>query len=189
MFLGGYEVPLPTITFSDSYTLTVGSKTLELTYRGDDQEPGNIYVYAPDQRVLLKIDIIFPGRVPFKKLALAEDTFGYVNAHDVMLSFDIDWLVSGHFGRLASREDVVVQQEYIQDIVSNAMTALQTVYFFAIAAETRFQNLALLLDTYLETVAETCADLPTPDWLDRLGGADIWTVDHCSTMINALRID
>ena len=87
-------------------------------------------------------------------------------------------------------KDVVVQQEYIQDIVSNAMTRASDRLFLCDRRRNPFpESLALLLDTYLETVAETCADLPTPDWLDRLGGADIWTVDHCSTMINALRID
>ena len=34
--------PLPTVTFSDSFTLNVGSQTLELVYRGVDHVPGNL---------------------------------------------------------------------------------------------------------------------------------------------------
>lgn len=110
VFVGGSAVPLPTVTFADSYTLKVGNQTLELAYRGDDHEPGNIYVYAPKQKVLLKIDIVFPGWTPFIDLAVSEDTLGYLKAHDIILSYDFDWLVSGHFGRLATREDVEVQK-------------------------------------------------------------------------------
>src|SRR5262245_52511394 len=41
--------PVPTTTFSDAYTLNVGSHRLELSYHGDGHEPGNIFIYAPVQ--------------------------------------------------------------------------------------------------------------------------------------------
>src|SRR5258708_25289841 len=34
--------PLPTVTFADTYTLKVGTETLELSYHGNGHEPGNI---------------------------------------------------------------------------------------------------------------------------------------------------
>jgi hypothetical protein len=43
--------PLPTVTFSDKYTLRVGNQVLELSYHGNAHEPGNIFIYAPLQRV------------------------------------------------------------------------------------------------------------------------------------------
>ena len=75
-FLGGAAVPLPSVTFDDNYTLTVGSQTLELAYHGDDHEPGNIYIYAPKQKVLMKVDIVFPGWTPFMDLAVSESVAG-----------------------------------------------------------------------------------------------------------------
>jgi glyoxylase-like metal-dependent hydrolase (beta-lactamase superfamily II) len=189
VFVGGSSVPLPTVTFKDKYTLTVGTQTLELSYRGDDHEPGNIYIYAPKQKVLMKIDIVFPGWAPFMDLAVAEDVMGYLKAHDTILSFDFDWLVSGHFGRLATRKDVEVQKAYLQDIVANAQTALKTVDFMAIGKQTGFENLALLFDTYLKAVSQKCADLTVPKWIDRLGGVDVWTGSHCDRVVEALRID
>lgn len=189
VFVGGAAVPLPTITFTDKYTLTVGNQTLELAYRGDDHEPGNIYVYAPRQKVLMKVDIVFPGWTPFVDLAVSEDTMGYLKAHDTILSYDFDWLVSGHFGRLATRKDVEVQKAYMQDIVANAKTALQSVDFMAVASQTGFDNLSLLFDTYLKAVAQKCADLTVPKWIDRLGGVDVWTGSHCFKVVEALRID
>jgi hypothetical protein len=61
--------------------------------------------------------------------------------------------------------------------------------FYANAKETGFENTALLFDTYLDAVTQKCADLTQPKWTNRLGGADIWTFDHCYAVIMALRID
>jgi len=189
VFVGGAAVPLPTVTFADRYTLKVGSQTLELAYRGNDHEPGNIYVYAPKQKVLLKIDIVFPGWTPFKGLAVAEDVPGYLKAHEIILSYDFDKLVSGHWGKLATRKDVEVQNAYMKDIVANAGVALQSVDFYAIAKETGYENTSLLFDTYLDAVTQKCADLTIPNWVDRLGGVDVWTGDHCYAVIMSLRIE
>ena len=189
MFVGGKPVPLPTVTFEDSYTLKVGNQTLLLDYKGDDHEPGNIYVYAPKQKVLLKIDIVFPGWTPFKGLAVAEDTVGYLKAHDVILSYDFDKLVSGHWGKLATRKDVEVQKQYMQDIQANAGKALQTVDFYAIANKVGFANTALLFESYLDAVSNECAKLTEPKWIDKLGGVDVWTKDHCYKVIMATRLD
>jgi glyoxylase-like metal-dependent hydrolase (beta-lactamase superfamily II) len=189
MFLGGSTVPLPTVTFSDSFTLNVGNQTLELEYRGANHEPGNIFIYAPKQKVLMLVDVIFPGWVPFKSLALAEDVPGFIQAHDEVLSFDFDTFVGGHLNRLGTRQDVEVQKEYILDVQANSVQALQTVDFFAIAQETGFENPWVLFDTYLDAVAQEATDLTVPKWVERLGGADIFTYDHCFAMIESLRID
>ena len=189
MFVGGKPVPLPTVTFDDSYTLKVGNQTLLLEYKGDDHEPGNIYVYAPKQKVLMKIDIVFPGWTPFKGLAIAEDTVGYLKAHDVILSYDFDKLVSGHWGKLATRKDVEVQKQYMQDIQTNAGKALQSVDFYAIANKVGYANTALLFESYLDAVTKECAKLTEPKWIEKLGGVDVWTKDHCYKVIMAARVD
>src|SRR5262245_40385283 len=61
--------PVPTQTFDTHYRLRVGSHTLELTYPGNGHEPGNIFIYAPEQRVLMVVDVVFPGWMPFRRLA------------------------------------------------------------------------------------------------------------------------
>ena len=189
MFLGGSPVTLPTKTFSDSLTLKVGSQTLQLEYRGVNHDPGNIFIYAPKQKVLTFIDVIFPGWSPFKDLAVSEDVPGYIKAHDEVLSFDFDTLISGHLGRLATREDVEVQLEYIMDIQANAAQALQTVDFFAVVEEVGFENPWALFDTYLDRVEKECSSSTIPDWIDRLGGVDVFTPSHCARIIESLRID
>jgi glyoxylase-like metal-dependent hydrolase (beta-lactamase superfamily II) len=56
--------PVPTFSFKDQYTLKAGSQTLELSYHGNAHVPGNTFIYAPAQRTLMVIDVIFPGWMP-----------------------------------------------------------------------------------------------------------------------------
>ena len=189
LFVGGSGAPAPTITFSDTYTLTVGTQTLELEYKGPAHRPGNIFIYAPQQKVLMFIDVIFPGWTPFKWLAVAEDVPAFVDAHDWVLSYNFDTLISGHVGRLGTREDVEMQKEYILDTQANAAKALQTVDFSAIAAEIGFSNVWLLFDTYLNAVSEECAKLTEEKWINRLGAVDVFTKSHCDKLVESLRID
>ena len=189
IFVGGGPIPRPTVTFADEYTLRVGSQVLELKDHGPHHEPGNLYIYAPRQKVLMVVDIVFPGWVPFKSLALAEDTRGFVKAHDVILSYEFDHYIGGHWGRSGTRADVETQKAYIADVGANAAEALRSVDFMAIAQEIGFENVELLLDRYLDAVTQRCADLTVPKWVSRLGGADVFTFDHCHMLMQSIRID
>src|SRR5215216_7023232 len=109
--------PIPTETFSNNYTLQVGNQTLKLDYYGVNHLPGNIFIYAPKQKVLMLVDIIFPGWIPFPYLAIAKDTAGFIKAHDIALNnYDFDTIVAGHLTRLGTRNDVIVQKEFISDL-------------------------------------------------------------------------
>src|SRR5437016_7255860 len=61
--------PLPTLTFSDKYTLRVGKQVLELSYHGNAHEPGNIFIYTPAQLELVDVHIGFPGQMHVRRVA------------------------------------------------------------------------------------------------------------------------
>ncbi len=189
VFLGGGPVPLPDITFKKQFTLRRGEQVLELDYKGPNHEPGNIFIYAPRQKVLMLVDVIFPAWVPFAELALAEDIPGYYEAYDQTLSYDFETFIGGHLTRLGTRQDVETARAYILDVRDNAAAALQEVDFFAIAAQTGFENQWLLFDTYLDAVAQNCAEKTVPEWSGQLGGVDIFTFSHCYAAMESLRID
>ena len=75
------------------------------------------------------------------------------------------------------------------DIQTNAGQALQDTDFMAIAAVVGFENKWLLFKAYLDAVAQASADATEPKWIDRLGGADVFTFDHCWMMQEHIRID
>ena len=66
--------PVPTTTFVDNTTLTIGNKTIQMTYPGPYHQRGNIFIYVPEQKVLMAVDQLAPGEVPWKHLAMLRST-------------------------------------------------------------------------------------------------------------------
>lgn len=184
--------PIPTETFTQNHTLQVGNQTLLLNYHGNNHEEGNIFIYAPAQRTLMLVDIIFPGWIPFVYLALAEDVYGYIQAHDTVLNnYDFDTFVGGHLTRLGTREDVQIQREFITDLINTSNRANQNVTFGEILQKVGgpTNNVWTLFNAYLNTVDEQCANEMLPKWEHRLGGVEEFLLTQCSTMTESLRIE
>ena len=109
--------PVPTVTFANNYTLQIGNQTLDLDYYGDNHMPGNLFIYAPNQKTLMLVDVVFPGWVPFVYLAISSDVAGFIKSHDIALNnYDFDTFVGGHLTRLGTQDDVKTQQEFVNDL-------------------------------------------------------------------------
>jgi glyoxylase-like metal-dependent hydrolase (beta-lactamase superfamily II) len=183
--------PVPTVTFPENMTLQLGNQTLQLDYYGNNHLPGNIFIYAPKQKVLMLVDIIFPGWIPFPYLAIAKDTAGFIQAHDIALNnYDFDTIVAGHLTRLGTRGDVEVQREFVLDLEKAAANANQNVSFSDIANQIgSFDNPWLIFSTYIDAINKQCEDDMLPKWGSRLGAADIFMSTHCFTMSESGRVD
>jgi glyoxylase-like metal-dependent hydrolase (beta-lactamase superfamily II) len=202
--------PVPTTTFKDKMTLKVGEQTLMLDYRGDIHCNGNIFVHAPDQKILMLIDVIFPGWAPFSSLAMASDLRGFMRGHDEVLAYDFDTLVSGHLTRLGKREDVEVQKEYFLDIHKTARKYLGERFrgcvdaakrtemaknpmdvgdFMTIGQELGFENAWAVFDRYLNNVADAITEEVEPRWLGKLAAVDVFTRSHAWEVAERMRID
>jgi glyoxylase-like metal-dependent hydrolase (beta-lactamase superfamily II) len=183
--------PIPTVTFTKNYTLQIGNQTLKLDYYGVNHLPGNIFIYAPNQKVLMLVDIIFPGWVPFPYLAIAKDTAGFIKAHDIALNnYDFDTIVAGHLTRLGTRNDVVIQKQFVSDLEKAAGKANQEVLFSKVASQVgRFGNPWLIFSKYIDAVNEDCVNDMLPKWENRLGGAQQFMSTHCFTMAQSGRVD
>ena len=183
--------PVPTDTFSKNMTLKVGNQTLQLDYYGNNHLPGNIFIYAPQQKVLMLVDIIFPGWIPFPYLAIAKDTAGFIEAHDIALNnYDFDTIVAGHLTRLGTNADVGVQREFVMDLEKAADNANQNVSFSGIASQVgSFDNPWLLFSKYIDAINKQCEEVMLPKWESKLGGAEIFMSTHCFTMTESGRVD
>src|SRR5499433_108296 len=116
--------PVPKVTFDKSYTLKAGEQTLLLEYKGVNHELGNIFIYAPRQKVLMLVDVVYPGFMPYKNLGIAEDVQGYIQAHADALAYDFDVFVGGHVSRLGTRKDVEVAAQFVNELRSTAASVL-----------------------------------------------------------------
>jgi glyoxylase-like metal-dependent hydrolase (beta-lactamase superfamily II) len=182
--------PVPTVTFPKNMTLQLGNQTLQLDYHGNNHLPGNTFIYAPNQRVLMLVDIIFPGWVPFAYLAIAKDTAGFIGAHDTALkNYDFDTIVAGHLTRIGTRADAEVQKEFVLDLERAAARANQNVSFMDIAARVGFDDPWLLFSEYINTINKQCEEEMLPKWETRLGGVQSYMSTHCIAMTQSGRVD
>lgn len=181
--------PLPTVTFSDRYTLHVGKQVLELSYHGNGHEPGNIFIHAPAQRVLMVVDVVFPGWMPWRRFALAQDIPGHFAQVEEIGKMDWDTFVGGHVARTGTHADVEVQAEFNRDVKQAAATALATTKFGEGLNPLDKNNPWAFFDHYIDRVAAQCVDVLTPKWSTKLAGFDVYIWDQCYSMEQTLRIE
>lgn len=191
--------PLPTSTFKHSYNLRVGNQTLELSYKGENHVRGNIFIYVTGPKVLMLVDLVFPGWVPFSELAESTNIPNWIKAHDQVLGYDFDHYVGGHLGRTGTRSDVITQQQYVQDLFNNcnatiALTAtnnplLGAASLLGTVGKNNPGNYWAEFKAYLDISAEYCANLTNEKWGNVLGGADVFGFENAYAMIEHLRID
>lgn len=181
--------PVPTVTFSDKYLLKVGSQTLELSYHGVAHEPGNIFIYAPAQKTLMVIDVIFPGWMPWRRFALAKDIPGYFAQVEEINKMNWDILVSGHVERTGTHADVALQLEFMNDLRNTARQALASTKPGEGLNVSYTENPWAVFDDYIDRVVIQCVNLLTPKWSTKLAGFDVYIWDQCYAMEQSLRID
>jgi glyoxylase-like metal-dependent hydrolase (beta-lactamase superfamily II) len=194
--------PVPHQAFEENLHLDIGGKRLELSYHGNIHQEGNIWVYAPSERILMVVDVIYPGWVPFRRLAVSEDVAGWIRGADVALTFDFDVLIGGHNNRLGNRKDVLVQKQYIQDIMTfteeimndpniltNAINAIDAVHGKGFA----FEPVATwaLYSAFYDASIKHCADKLNAKYIqgpDALGGAETFNFSNCEAYFVARRV-
>lgn len=181
--------PLPTLTFKDRYTLKAGSKTIQLSYPGYGHSPGNILIHVPSARVLMVIDTVFPGWMPWRRLALAQDITGLFRIMQEIDGLDFDKLVGGHVERWGTKADVRQQLEFMNDLKAAAATALKATRPGEELDRADKANPWAIFDNYIDRVVVQCMNTLEPKWRDRLGGYDAFIWDQCYAMEQSLRID
>jgi glyoxylase-like metal-dependent hydrolase (beta-lactamase superfamily II) len=182
--------PPPTLTFEERHVLEVGGERLELAHHGPNHAPDNIFIYAPEHQTLMVVDVIFPGWVPFKGLAVSQDIPGWVHAQDVAMGYAWQTLVAGHLGRLGTRADGELQKQYVADLDANARTALANLDptpFFQKYGPTG--NAWAIFKAYLDAASQQTADPVVARYSGRLAAADVFTLDSAYVLLESLRID
>jgi glyoxylase-like metal-dependent hydrolase (beta-lactamase superfamily II) len=195
--LGGKTpVPLPTETITASDTVEINGVTLNLDYKGVNHAPGNIFIYAPKQKVLAAIDIISPGWSAFKHCDASENIRGWAEAHDWILDYDFDAVVSGHVNRWGTREDAIASRDYTNDIIDYAKEAFAQVDDLELLDRLGVGNGWVLWENYFndmtnyvtsKTLSKKTDNGQT--WAARLAGADVMTKYHAYSILEALRLE
>jgi glyoxylase-like metal-dependent hydrolase (beta-lactamase superfamily II) len=182
--------PLPDVTFTDRYTLETGGERVELAWHGPNHTPDNIYIHFPDHDTLMFIDVVNAGWVPIYNVNLSEDVPGYMAAPPIALDYPWTHFICGHLGRLATREDVSLHQQYIADIVASSKEALASVnpvpYYVKGGV-----NVWAGIKGHLNTVTERAAAPVIAKYTGVLAAADIeeFTLTTTFQIMQSLRLD
>jgi glyoxylase-like metal-dependent hydrolase (beta-lactamase superfamily II) len=181
--------PVPTVTFADKYTLKVGSQVLELSYHGVAHAPGNIFIYAPAQKTLMIIDVVFPGWMPWRRFALAQDIPAYFKQVEEINNMEWDTLVGGHVERTGTHADVAQQLEFMNDLRDVTRKALKSTNPGEGVVPSDKDNPWAMYGNYIDRVVIQSVNALTPKWSTKLAGYDVYIWDQCYAMEQSLRID
>jgi glyoxylase-like metal-dependent hydrolase (beta-lactamase superfamily II) len=180
--------PAPTITFTDTYTLKLGGQTLVLDYPRINHERGNVFIYAPKQKTLMLVDVVYPGYMPYKNLGIAEDIPGYMEVQKRTLAYDFSTFVGGHVTRLGDRSDVELSIEFTSDLYKTAASALDRLNLpeFAKSNAGRAEDKWDLHNEYEKAVVDLCYNELLPRWRDRLADSATYLRDNCWAMMESI---
>ncbi len=115
---------VPDLTFSDTMTVSLGGKSVELIHVGASHSDNLIVMNFPAERTLFAVDIVSVRRVAYKTLS---DSYfpGWINALRKMESIDFDILAPGH-GPLGVKADVAANTGYMSSLYNGVLKGLRT---------------------------------------------------------------
>ena len=185
--------PIPNVVFEYDYKVSVGNQTLELSYKGPNHEPGNIFIYASASKTIMVVDIVFPSWAPFAELAQSDNIPGWINAHDQILAYDFATYIGGHLNRYGTAQDVQTQKEYVQDLfkfcsdaINGGFNMTQSLGPVEMASP---GNYWATFKDYLKAASDLCTANTNKKWEGRLAGLDAFGWENAYKMIESLRID
>jgi glyoxylase-like metal-dependent hydrolase (beta-lactamase superfamily II) len=180
--------PVPDVTFETHHTLRVGGERINLAWHGTNHTPDNSYIHFPDHDTLMLVDINLPGWVPFDSFNLNEDVPGSVAAPATAMAYPWQHFIGGHMGRLGTRGDMVVYQQYVSDLidgVKKALVAIDPTPFF-----TKYGNNAwAAVKTYQAAQVDYAAAPVIKKYTGVLAAADVYTASTAFVLLESIRLD
>ena len=180
--------PVPDVTFETNYMLNVGGERVNLAWHGTNHTPDNSYIHFPDHDTLMLVDIQLPRWVPFDSFNLNEDVAGSIAAPDTAMAYPWNHFIGGHMGRLGTRDDMLVYQRYVNDIIAGVKKAMATVDptpFFAKYGN----NVWASSQQYLAAVVAYASAPVIKKYLGVLGAADVYTASTTFAILESVRLD
>jgi len=175
-------------TFQDRRTLEIGGERIDLSWFGANHSPDNIIIHLPDHDALMLIDIVNPGWAPVFQSNLTEDIPGYLEAPAKALAYPWTHFIGGHLGRLGTRDDLTLHQQYMADIADSSRKAIDTVDYTPYFAKYPDNPWAAFRGGLEETVATAAAPV-IEKYMGVLAAADVFTESTTFQVLQSIRLD
>lgn len=117
---------MPTITFDDQYSFTLGGKTFEL-YHTTGETPDHLMVWLPDEKALFCGDLYYLSFPNLHSPMLEPRSVkGWYESLDRMVEFKPEYLIPGH-------TEAVIGADRVRDVLKAHSLAIRLVYEQTIA--------------------------------------------------------
>ena len=180
--------PVPDITFDTRYTLRVGGERIHLAWHGTNHTPDNSYIHFPGHDTLMLVDIVLPRWAPYDSFNLNEDVQGSIAAPATAMAYPWKHFIGGHMGRLGTRDDMTVYQQYVDDIlagVKQALVAVDPAPFFARYGD----NSWAAVQQYQAAQVSYAAAPVIKKYTGVLAAADVYTASTAFVLLESIRLD
>jgi glyoxylase-like metal-dependent hydrolase (beta-lactamase superfamily II) len=174
--------------FGDFRTLEIGGERIDLAWYGPNHSPDNIVIHLPDHETLMLVDVVTAGWAPIFSSDLTEDIPGALEAPANALAYSWKHFIGGHKGRLGTRDDVKLHQQYMADIADESRKAIDncdpTKY-----SERYGENGWAALKALLDGMTEIAAAPVIARYTGVLAAADVFTPSTTFMVIQSIRLD
>ena len=134
------------------------------------------------------VDVVNPGWAPIYISNLTEDIPGYLEAPANALAYSWTHFIGGHNGRLGTRDDVTLHQQYMADLAESSRNAIDTVdptpYFVKYG-----ENSWAAVRGYLDAVTVAAAAPVIEKYTGVLAAADVFTAHTALWVLESIRLD
>jgi glyoxylase-like metal-dependent hydrolase (beta-lactamase superfamily II) len=114
------DVYLPTITYADRHTVTLGGKTVTMTYLGVAHADDSSVLHFPAERAVFSADILQVRRLPG---GLAPTVGAWIDALRTINALDFDHALTGH-ALAGTKKDAADLLRYLEDISSGVAAGI-----------------------------------------------------------------
>jgi glyoxylase-like metal-dependent hydrolase (beta-lactamase superfamily II) len=108
------DVYAPTITYRDRHSVTLGGKTVTMTYLGTAHSDDSSVLHFPAERAVFSADILQVRRLPG---GLAPTTGSWIDALRIINALDFDHALTGH-ALAGTKKDAADLLRYLEEISS-----------------------------------------------------------------------
>ncbi|MEH6577774.1 MAG: MBL fold metallo-hydrolase [Amphritea sp.] len=113
----------PEVRFEDTHTLSLGGKTIELTYLGPGHGQDMIAVVVRPENVAFIVDVAAPKRLPYRDFGGA-NIDGFIAQVKKAETLEFEIFAPGH-GRIGTPEELTEARIYVEDLRAGVLAALK----------------------------------------------------------------
>ena len=119
---GEVQTAMPTETFADQHTFSLGGKDFELTYLGEGHSDDLIAMVVRPENVAFVVDVVSPKSVPWRDFPHT-DINGMIEQIKTVEALDFEIMAPGH-SVIGTKQDATDVRVYIEEMRDAVKTAL-----------------------------------------------------------------